>query len=78
MQALIYNHKGEIDKPAWECALFTSLKDHIKSGNLAIKHSKRYGHIDDFFMPEKEWENRRRAFFQKAGLPQDPKQVKSF
>lgn len=77
-QNLVVKEDGQIDKASWECALLTAVKDNIKSGNIAIKDSKRYGHIDDFFMPDKEWAARRESFFQRAGLPSDPKQVKDF
>ena len=77
-QNLIVKEGGSIDKASWECALLTAVKDNIKSGNIAIKDSKRYGHIDDFFMPDKEWDVRRESFFKRAGLPSDPKKVKEF
>lgn len=77
-QSLVVKSDGHIDKPAWECALLTAVKDSIKSGNIAIKDSKRYGHIDDFFMPLEKWEARRDSFFKRAGLPSDPEKVKDF
>ncbi|MFK7932004.1 MAG: Tn3 family transposase [Saprospiraceae bacterium] len=77
-QKLVVQKDGRIDKAAWECALLTAVKDSIKSGNIAIKDSKRYGHIDDFFMPLEQWETKRVSFFERAGLPSDPQQVKGF
>lgn len=77
-QDLIFKADGQLDKAAWECALLTAVKDHIKSGNIAIKDSKRYGHIDDFFMSLKKWNVRRDAFFKRAGLPADAKQAGIF
>jgi len=77
-QNLVVKSDGQIDKPAWECALLTAVKDNIKSGNIAIKDSKRYGHINDFFMPLEKWEARRDSFFKRAGLPSDPEKVKDF
>lgn len=77
-QNLVVKEDGQIDKASWECALLIAIKDNIRSGNIAIKDSKRYGHIDDLFMPQKEWETRREAFFKRAGLPSGPTQVKAF
>ena len=77
-QNLVVKSDGHIDKPAWECALLTAVKDNIKSGNIAIKDSKRYGDIEDFFMPLEKWEAKRDSFFKRAGLPSDPEKVKDF
>ncbi len=68
--------EGTINKPAWECALLTVVRDQVKSGNLSVQHSKRYATLDNFFMPENQWLQQREAFFARAGLPSDPEQVK--
>lgn len=78
IQKLLVDQNGKINKPAWECALLTAMIDHIKSGNIAIKNSKRYGHIEDFFMPVEEWETYRSAFFKRSGLPLNPNKVVAF
>lgn len=75
-QKLIVDSNGKLNKPAWECALITAVRDHIKCGNIAIKDSKRYGHIDEYFMPTHLWEAKRTEFFNRSGLPSDPKMVK--
>ncbi|MBD3776851.1 MAG: Tn3 family transposase [Thiotrichales bacterium] len=67
--------EGKANKPAWECALLTVVRDQIKSGNLSVQHSKRYATLDTFFMPESQWVQQREAFFTRAGLPADPQQV---
>ena len=58
-----------IDKHAWECALMTKVRDEIKSGNLTVKNSKRFGSFDRFFIPENQWESMREEFFGQSGLP---------
>ncbi len=63
---------GKVDKPAWECALMTAIRDEIKSGNVSVKMSKRFGRFDDFFIPQEKWHQMRQAFFERAGLPNDP------
>lgn len=52
IENIVIQADGQLHKPSWECALLITLRDHIKSGNIAIKNSKRYGHIEDFFMPK--------------------------
>jgi len=58
-----------INKQAWECALLTKVRDEIKSGNLAVKHSKRFGPFDRFFISHDQWDPMREEFFRQSGLP---------
>jgi TnpA family transposase len=67
-----------VNKQAWECALLLSLRDEIKSGNLAVAHSKRFGQFDDFFVSDQTWQARREAFFRRAGLPHQPEEAGAF
>lgn len=69
---------GEVNKAAWECALLNAVCDEIKSGNLHVHQSKRFGHFDDFFMPASVWHTRRTEFFQRAGLPSQAEAVKAY
>ena len=61
----------EISKPAWECSLLLKIRDEIKSSNIVAKSSKRFGKLQDFFMPADEWSTVREEFFRKAKLPMD-------
>lgn len=65
----LVEENGEVSKRAWECALFLSLRDEIRAGNIYIQGSKRFGRFDDFFMADAQWQTRQTAFFQRAGLP---------
>jgi TnpA family transposase len=64
---------GTRNRRAYECAVLTALRDEIKRGNVWIPGSKRFGKLDDFFLPEATWATTRQAFFRKAGLPADPR-----
>ena len=75
--SLIENN-GKVEKSAWECALLTAIRDEIKSGNLSIKLSKRFGRFDDFFIPEEKWHEMREAFFRRAALPSNPNEVETY
>ena len=74
IQTLVQGN-GHIDKPAWECALLTAIRDHIKSGNVAVTGSKRFGHLEDYFMPEAQWQSVREAFFHRTSLPMRAEEV---
>ena len=43
---------GKPDRKAWECALLLKLQDDLRSGNLSVKHGKRFGRFEDYFLPE--------------------------
>lgn len=60
---------GSVSRRAFECALLLVVRDEIKAGNLCISHSKRFGRLDDFFIPHSKWEGMRESFFLEAGLP---------
>ena len=64
------------DRKAWECALLLKLQDDLRSGNLSVKHGKRFGRFEDYFLPKDRWEPLRTSFFQRSGLPLDPKDVR--
>jgi TnpA family transposase len=65
--------KDTRNRRAYECAVLTALRDEIKRGNVWIPGSKRFGKLDDFFLPEVAWATTRQEFFRKAGLPADPR-----
>jgi TnpA family transposase len=66
---------GKPDRKAWECALLLKLQDDLRSGNHSVKHGKRFGRFEDYFLPKERWEPLRQSFFQRSGLPADPKHV---
>ena len=66
---------GKADRKAWECALLMKLREDLRSGNLSVKHGKRFGRFEDYFLPKERWEPLRKSFFQRSGLPADPKDV---
>jgi len=70
--------QGDVNKHAWECALFTCLRDDIRAGNISVKGSKRYGHFSDFFILDTEWKTLRKEFFKRAKLPEKPEDVATY
>ena len=68
---------GKADRKAWECALLLKVQDDLRSGNLSVRHSKRFGRFEDYFLPKERWETLRVSFFRRSGLPADPKDIPS-
>ena len=71
-------NNGHTDRHAWECALLVKLRDEIKAGNISIRHSKRFGRFDDFFISDAQWQGKKDGFFHRAGLPSNPQDVPSY
>jgi TnpA family transposase len=69
---------GTPNRHAWECALMLKLQEEIKSGNLSVRNSKRFGRFDDYFIPPEQWASRRESFFRRSGMPSDPKEVPGY
>ena len=69
---------GTPDRKAWECALLLKLQEDLRSGNLSVKHGKRFGRFEDYFLPTERWEPLRKSFFPRSGLPADPKDVRDY
>jgi len=69
---------GQPQRHAWEAALMLKFRDEIKSGNILVEDSKRFGNFESFLLPKEKWEALRSSFFQKAGLPENPKDVPDY
>ena len=67
--------EGAIDKHAWECAVLFRVRNEIKSGNLTVKNSKRFGPFDRFFISDDQWEAMREEFFRQSFLPASGKEA---
>ena len=74
---LVVTDEG-VNKPAWECALLTAIRDEIKNGNISVKKSKQFGRLDDFFTSEEKWKETKDSFFLRAGLPCNPDDVREY
>lgn len=54
------------------------LQDDLRSGNLSVRHGKRFGRFEEYFLPAPQWEPLRKSFFGRSGLPADPKDVPAY
>lgn len=77
LHRFILSDKG-INKSAWECALLTAIRDEIKSGNISVSQSKRFGNFGNFFIAQSKWDAIRKDFFKRAGLPEKTKDVEGY
>jgi hypothetical protein len=68
IRPLVFSDDG-IDKHAWEGALIKKIRGEIKSGNIYVKNSKRFGTFDRFFISDDQWDAQREDFFRQSSLP---------
>ncbi len=69
---------GKINRRKYEAVTFTAIRDHIKSGNLAIIGSKRFGKLDNFFIGTEQWEPIKETFYQKSKFPRNSSDVAAY
>ncbi len=69
---------GKINRRKYEAATFTAIRDHIKCGNLAIRGSKRFGKLDNFFIGTEQWEPIKDTFYQKSNFQRNPIDVAAY
>ena len=69
LTSLIIDDEGNIDRHGWETALLQAVRDEIKHGNVSVNKGRFFSPFNQLFMPDKIWQSKREAFFEKAGLP---------
>ena len=69
---------GSPDRRSWECAVLVKLREELRSGNLAVRHSKRFARLKDYFISDQQWDAARESFFLRSGLPADPNKVPAY
>jgi TnpA family transposase len=62
---------GEVNKHAWEFALLHETRAALRAGDLIVEGSQRYAAWDSDLYQAKEWAQRRAAWYEESGLPED-------
>jgi hypothetical protein len=62
---------GEVNKHAWEFALLHEARAALRAGDLSVEGSQRYAAWDSDLYQAKEWAQRRAAWYEESGLPED-------
>jgi len=63
--------EGEVDKHAWEFSLLHEARSALRAGDLIVPGSQRYAAWDSDLYQAKEWAQRRAAWYEESGLPED-------
>jgi len=51
----IHDRDGAINRNYYEMAVFTELKNRIRSGDIAVEGSRNYCNFDEYLLPENGW-----------------------
>jgi TnpA family transposase len=78
LKKVVVNGKDDIDRRAWECALYLKVRDEIKQGNINASQSKRYSSIKNFFITNDDMKLIAESFFKRSGFPEDRSQVREY
>ena len=63
--------EGEVNKHAWEFSLLHEARSALRAGDLIVPGSQRYAAWDSDLYQAKEWAQRRAAWYEESGLPED-------
>lgn len=78
LKKLVVSGKNNIDRHAWECALYLKVRDEIKQGNINASESKRFSSIKSFFIGQDAMKPLSDAFFKRSHFPKDRSQVREY
>ena len=51
----IHDPDGSINRNYYEMAVFTELKNRVRSGDIAVEGSRNYRNFDEYLLPANEW-----------------------
>lgn len=63
--------KTVISRPHYEIALFSTMNENIKAGEITVSHSRRWGDLENLLIPIDEWHEAKNSHYQRLGLPLD-------
>ncbi len=65
---ILTREDGTFRVSLYKALLFLKVADAVKSGALHVETSYRYRSLDDYLIPQDEWERQREAYLQQADL----------
>lgn len=63
--------KTVISRPHYEMALISTMNESIKSGEVTLSNSRRWGDLEDLLIPLEEWHETKDTHYKKLNLPVD-------
>lgn len=62
----------EVSRPHYELALLSTLVEKLKSGDVTVRHSRRWADFEQYLIPKEDWQREREGHYETLGLPLDP------
>lgn len=62
----------EISRPHYELALLSTLIEKLKSGDVTVRHSRRWADFEEYLISKDEWKASREQHYAALGVPTDP------
>lgn len=69
-QMALTDSEGRFRVSLYKALLFVAVADGIKSGALNLIHSEKYRSLDEYLIPQADWEKHRAEYLQRAQLSQ--------
>lgn len=63
--------KTVISRPHYEIALFSTMNDNIKAGEVTVSNSRRWGNLEDLLIPLEDWHQTKQMHYERLNLPVD-------
>ncbi len=54
-QQYVFDKKGKIDRRCWELCLLWELRNHLRSGDIWLLHSRRYANPESYLVSSDQW-----------------------
>lgn len=64
----VFDDAGRFQVSLYKVLLFAHIADGIKAGKLNLLHSHKYRSLDDYLLPQVEWEHKRDEYLKEAAL----------
>jgi TnpA family transposase len=61
----------EVSRPHYEVALLSTLVEKLKSGDVTVRHSRRWADFEQYLIPREDWQRERETHYETLGLPLD-------
>lgn len=65
---LIFDEQGKLQVSLYKALLFVAVADAIKAGALNVRHSHKYRSLEDYLIPQRDWQAARHEFLAQADL----------
>ena len=67
-RALMFDEQGKFQVSLYKALLFVSLAEALRAGALNVRHSHKYRSLEDYLLPQREWQAARSEYLQRADL----------